>query len=76
MNRVVLLFSILAGVAISGCQNAPPPPQGPPLITGKYISQPTGPVQVVGNLPINMILSPDGKFAIVTDIGQNEAAAT
>jgi DNA-binding beta-propeller fold protein YncE len=40
------------------------------LVTGKSIvSPPLGTQQNVGSLPMNMILSPNGKFAVVTDMG-------
>jgi hypothetical protein len=43
------------------------------LITGKSILwPPLGTQQNVGNLPVNIILSPNGKYAITTDTGFNE----
>jgi YVTN family beta-propeller protein len=46
---------------------------GPPLPTGKFISPPTVPGQSVGNFPINLIASPDGRYLIVSDIGYRQA---
>jgi len=41
-----------------------------PLVTGKRITQPPlGPQTAVGSLPMNMTLTPDGKFAVVSDMG-------
>jgi len=76
MKRMFGLFLVVGGLSLFGCSDGAAPNSPPPLITGKYIVQPTGPVQVVGNLPINMILSPDRKFAIVTDVGENESLWT
>ena len=45
-----------------------------PLATGKELQQ--GRIvhaQDVGSFPVNMIVSPDGKFAITTDIGYRQA---
>ncbi|HVZ17533.1 MAG TPA: beta-propeller fold lactonase family protein, partial [Terriglobales bacterium] len=41
------------------------------LVTGKRIS-PVGVNTEVGNLPMNMIKSPNGKFAIISDMGFNQ----
>ena len=41
------------------------------LVTGKMIS-PVGTTQNVGSLPMNMILTPDGKYALVSDMGFRE----
>ena len=42
------------------------------LITGKKIS-PVGTQLNVGSLPMNIVLSPDGKYAIVSDMGFEES---
>jgi DNA-binding beta-propeller fold protein YncE len=47
------------------------PAQTQQLITGKRIS-PVGTNTQVGNLPMNVIKSPDGKYAIVSDMGFNQ----
>jgi YVTN family beta-propeller protein len=44
-----------------------------PLITGKAISPTTLPTQNIGSLPMNMILTPNGKFAITSDMGLYES---
>lgn len=41
---------------------------GEQLITGKTIT-PAGTQQNVGSLPMNLVLSPDGKYAVCTDMG-------
>jgi Phosphoesterase family len=45
--------------------------QSKQLPTGKLIS-PVGTNTAVGNLPMNMIKSPDGKFGIISDMGFNQ----
>ena len=60
------------GVALlSAASLGPARAQGPnPLVTGKSITVPASGVrQSVGSLPMNMILTPDGKYAITTDMG-------
>jgi YVTN family beta-propeller protein len=50
---------------------------GEPLVTGKEMQQ--GRVlnsQDVGSFPVNMIVSPDGQFAITSDIGYRQAIWT
>lgn len=44
------------------------------LPTGKNLTQPPlGAQQDVGSLPMNMVASPDGKFALVSDMGTRQA---
>ena len=44
-----------------------------PLVTGKNISPASAGTQTgVGSLPMNMALSPDGKYALVTSMGFRE----
>jgi YVTN family beta-propeller protein len=68
-----VFFSLLAALGI-GCK-----PQTPivyirtPLVTGKAISPTTQSVQNVGSMPMNLAISPDGKFIITTDIGYRES---
>ncbi|MFI5381149.1 MAG: hypothetical protein ACHRHE_17770, partial [Tepidisphaerales bacterium] len=46
----------------------------PPLVTGKSIEDHfADATQDVGSLPINLVTSPDGRFAISTDAGYREA---
>ena len=42
------------------------------LVTGKRITPPQTGSQNVGSLPMNMILTPDGKYALVSDMGFRE----
>src|SRR5262245_12377586 len=42
-----------------------------PLVTGKSIT-PQGKQTPVGSFPCNMVLSPDGKFIVVTNAGYRE----
>lgn len=72
-NAGILSFPkifILISLAI-GCSNHTPPT---PLITGKAISPDlTQPIQNVGSMPVNVILNPDGKYAISTDAGSRQS---
>ena len=44
-----------------------------PLVTGKFITQPPlGAVTNVGSLPFNLVASPNGKFAVSTNIGYRQ----
>jgi len=43
------------------------------LVTGKVISPQLGTRLNVGSLPMNMILSPDGKYALVSDMGFDQS---
>lgn len=49
-----------------------PAQQTQQLATGKKISPAGTNVDGIGNLPMNMIKSPDGKYAIVSDMGFNQ----
>jgi hypothetical protein len=54
-----LLLTAMAGIA-----------QSRRLVTGKNISWPPLGTQLnVGSLPMNIVLSPDGKYALVSDMG-------
>jgi YVTN family beta-propeller protein len=56
------------GVIAANVALADPPPAAQQLITGKSIS-PVGTTQDVGSMPMNLIKSPDGKYAVSTDMG-------
>ena len=73
-SNPTLLFSIAAATALFG---TPALAQGPnPLVTGKKITlPPLGTQTNVGSLPMNMILTPDGKYAISTDMGFRQGLA-
>ena len=62
------LFSVgaaAAAVALLASQAQAHRRRSNPLVTGKSITRPPlGTQQNVGSLPMNMILTPDGKFAI------------
>lgn len=68
-TTAVLLF------ALAGChQNATPPPAAEvPLPTGKFIHPEALASQNVGSLPINLIASADGQYAISTDEGYRQS---
>ncbi len=63
--RAALLGALLPAALL------PARAQGPnPLITGKSITLPNAAFrQAVGSLPMNMILAPGGRYALVTDMG-------
>ena len=44
--------------------------QEPPLVTGKTIT-PVGANSDIGSLPMNIILSPDGRYALTSDMGKS-----
>ncbi len=80
-NRLVVIFATLAilaslGALVSRAQRGAPPPQLPGALTGGvtllpngWRIAPAGEHVTVGDLPLNMILSPDGRFVIVTNDG-------
>jgi YVTN family beta-propeller protein len=43
------------------------------LVTGKGIASSINATQEVGNMPINLAISPDGKYLVTTDCGHYEA---
>ena len=61
----------LLGAAAVALLGSPAGAQNPnPLVTGKRITLPPLGVQTnVGSLPMNMILTPDGRYAVSTDMG-------
>lgn len=63
--KIKVVFAIMIGsslVAFAQGEN--------PLVTGKSLTPvPGAPAQNVGSLPMNMVLTPGGKFAIVSDMG-------
>jgi len=67
--------AILFSVAAAALLGVPALAQNPNiLVTGKRITQPPLGVQAnVGSLPMHMILSPDGKYAVSTDMGFRQA---
>ncbi len=69
------LTKLSAWAGLAAATLVPTSAQGPnPLITGKKITlPPIGPVQNVGSLPEHMIVSPNGKFAITSDMGFRES---
>ena len=71
-SNPALLFSI-AAAALFAVPALAQSPMTNPLPTGKKITLPALGTQVnVGSLPMNMILTPDGKYAISTDMGFRE----
>jgi len=62
---------MLLPAALLPLSPSPASAQGPnPLVTGKSITVPNAAYrQAVGSLPMNMILAPGGRFALVSDMG-------
>ncbi len=70
-NRIGLCSGFIA--AASGLFGSAVLAQNP-LVTGKKITLPSlGGHTIVGSLPMNMILTPDGKYAVTTDMGFRES---
>ena len=66
-TRSYQIFSL--GAAALALLTVPAAAQNP-LVTGKSITlPPVGTQTTVGSLPMNMILTPDGKFAVSSDMG-------
>jgi YVTN family beta-propeller protein len=63
---IALLF-----ICLTGCSTGADKPE--PLINGKYLSADLPAGQDLGNLPVNVIVSPDGKYAITSDVGYFES---
>ncbi len=68
-NIVLALYS---SMLLTGCNSEPQSPATDPLITGKIIRPTTESSQDVGNLPMNLALSPDGRYVISSDMGHYE----
>jgi YVTN family beta-propeller protein len=67
-NFKPLLLILVMLISIAGAA------QSRLLVTGKSIFwPPLGVQQNVGSLPMNMVLSPDGKYALVSDIGFDQS---
>src|SRR5439155_4303252 len=67
-------FLVVLVVALAGCVRQPL--ANNLLITGKSIGRQAAPYQDVGSLPMNMIATPDGRFAIATDMGFRQSLCT
>ncbi len=70
MRAKALLLSLLLPLVMPVCAR----PQGEmrQLVTGKYIT-PLGEHAPVGSWPANMLMTPDGKFVVVTNTGFRQA---
>jgi YVTN family beta-propeller protein len=63
-----LLWLLPPPLALAACAHAPIP-----LNTGKIITPSTHTSWDVGNLPMNLALTPDGKYALASDMGYRES---
>lgn len=70
MGTKVLLA--LSAIALAGCIDFSRSAAQDPLITGRAIAPPSEPEQDVGSMPMNLGLSPDGRYAISSDMGLHE----
>ena len=70
------LFNILPAalgvLLLAGCTARDPSSASDPLINGKFITPTIESSQNVGNLPMNLALSPDGRYVISSDMGHYE----
>ena len=66
MSKWIFMFVCGLAVSISLAEN-------PPLPTGKFITPPPAPEYGVGDMPLDLAVSPDGKYAIVSDIGYRQS---
>lgn len=71
MRPPLLFCAATLGVTLFGAQPAGNAQEAVPLVTGKFIT-PQGRQTNVGSFPANMILSPDGRFAVVTNTGSQQ----
>src|SRR5580698_4670075 len=68
---------IVVGVTVALLLAACAPTQTDvPLNSGRFLTPATQTSDDVGNFPVNLALSPDGKYAVVTDIGYFEALSS
>src|SRR5262249_7977623 len=68
MMSLSLVLPAIPGVALVGDK------MSEQLVTGKRIkTPPLGTLTNVGSLPMNLILSPSGKFAVSTDMGLRQS---
>ena len=68
----VSCYSLTVAALLCGCQTSQEKALPEPLVTGKSIEPRFVESQNVGSFPVNMIASPDGKYAICTDLGNRE----
>ena len=74
LRHQALFCGAAAALALVAAPAMAQSPTVNPLVTGKSITQPPlGPQTNVGSLPMNMILTPDGKWAVTSDMGFRES---
>ena len=66
------LFPALIMLPIMMCRCSHTP-ASPPLNTGKIITPAMQTNWTVGNMPMNLALTPDGRYALITDMGYRQA---
>jgi len=68
LRKVALAFGVVLGVGGAAYTVTRNTVVGTQLVTGKFIS-PQGEQTEVGSFPINMVVSPDGRYIVVTNVG-------
>src|SRR4051794_28837764 len=61
--------ALVAGVLVACTARVENPLANDPLITGKDMTPAASFAQALGSLPVNVAVSPDGRFAVTTDVG-------
>jgi YVTN family beta-propeller protein len=64
-----LSWVVPVGLAVAACAHE----SATPLITGKVITPATQTSFDVGNLPMNLAMTPDGKYVLASDMGYRES---
>ena len=70
-TSLAAVFVCMALLYLYGCQKNPSALT--PLVTGKVITPNLQSQQNIGNLPMNIVVSPDGRFAVTSDMGNRQA---
>jgi YVTN family beta-propeller protein len=68
-----IVVGVTVALLIAACA---PTQTDVPLNSGRFLTPATQTSDDVGNFPVNLALSPDGKYAVVTDIGYFEALSS
>src|SRR5271154_5934426 len=70
IRKVAAGAAVLAGLVFAAsCGQKADPPIGELLPTGKAITSETQPAQDVGSMPMNVAVTPDGRYAVTSDMG-------
>src|SRR5262245_47664876 len=72
-RTIPLLFLIALCPGCGQPAGGEQPQDSPPLITGKAISPRIESSHDIGSMPLNVVMSPDGRYVVATDIGNRQA---